>query len=207
MTESGYLHPIFDVVEDSRVEATIEAKAIGQTVRALRLKRAMGLVELGQKTGLSASFLSQIETGKVVPTLRNLARIGLALRKDLHYFFSQRSEPSFQVSRPKDRIHLSFGNKERPYLISDSLSALIPDRSLVPCIAEFLPAADASFVPHLFAGMELVYVIEGSLAVSTENNQEVLHSADYLWIDGETKREYRRHGEARARAMIITFPS
>ena len=37
----------------------------------------MGLVELGRHTGLSASFLSQLETGRVVPTLRNLARVAM----------------------------------------------------------------------------------------------------------------------------------
>jgi transcriptional regulator with XRE-family HTH domain len=206
-TETGHLNPTFDAVDESRVEACIEAKAIGQTIRAVRLKRSMGLVELGRQTGLSASFLSQIETGKVVPTVRNLARLALVLKKDIHYFLTQRNEPPFNLSRPKERILLSLGKKESPFLISDSLSALIPDRTLVPCIAEFLPTAhDSSFVPHLFKGQELVYIIEGSLTISTETNRQVLHPADTLWIDGNTKREYLCHGETPARAMIITFP-
>ena len=50
-------------------EALIEAKVLGLKIRSHRLKRAMGLVELGCRAGLSASFLSQLETGKVVPTL------------------------------------------------------------------------------------------------------------------------------------------
>ena len=49
----------------------------------------MGLVELGQRTGLSASFLSQLETGRVIPTIRNLAKIALVFEKDLAYFFRQ----------------------------------------------------------------------------------------------------------------------
>ena len=56
-------------------ERFIAEKHLGERIRRLRLKKSMGLVELGRHTGLSASFLSQLETGRVVPTLRNLARI------------------------------------------------------------------------------------------------------------------------------------
>jgi len=68
-------------------ESFIEAKRIGERIKYLRQRKQMGLVELGRHTGLSASFLSQLETGRVVPTLRNLARIGLVFEKDLSHFF------------------------------------------------------------------------------------------------------------------------
>ena len=58
-------------VDAASVERMIESNSVGARIKQLRLKRSMGLVELGSKTGLSASFLSQLETGRVVPTLRN----------------------------------------------------------------------------------------------------------------------------------------
>ena len=60
--------------DQSTADSFISEKRIGQRIKRLRLKKSMGLVELGKHTGLSASFLSQLETGRVVPTLRNLAR-------------------------------------------------------------------------------------------------------------------------------------
>jgi transcriptional regulator with XRE-family HTH domain len=69
----------------------IAEKHIGERIKRLRLKKSMGLVELGRHTGLSASFLSQLETGRVVPTLRNLARIAMVFSKDLSYFFRARA--------------------------------------------------------------------------------------------------------------------
>ena len=38
-----------DVVETSKVEQTIDDKGIGDRIRRLRLKRSMGLVELGSQ--------------------------------------------------------------------------------------------------------------------------------------------------------------
>ena len=64
-------------VDGEAAESFIAEKRIGERIKYLRLKKSMGLVELGRHTGLSASFLSQLETGRVVPTLRNLARISM----------------------------------------------------------------------------------------------------------------------------------
>ncbi len=70
-------------VDPESTERVIAEKHIGERIKRLRLKKSMGLVDLGKHTGLSASFLSQLETGRVVPTLRNLARIAMVFSKDL----------------------------------------------------------------------------------------------------------------------------
>ena len=62
--------------------------AIGDKLRALRLKKKMGLVELGRHTGLSAAMLSKVERGKLFPTLPTLLRIALVFSVGLEYFFS-----------------------------------------------------------------------------------------------------------------------
>ena len=197
-----------DTVNEAAAEATIEAKAIGPKIRSLRLKRSMGLVELGQQVGLSASFLSQLETGRIVPTLRNLARIALALKKDISYFFAAEEEAIFRVSQAKDRIRLCVSEKAAPYLVSDSMSMLIPERHVVPCVAEFLPGLEgAAFHPRLQTGLEFVYVIDGPLTLSTDKKTELLNTDDSAWIDAGTKRSYQCYEDKPARALIISFAS
>jgi transcriptional regulator with XRE-family HTH domain len=191
-----------DTVNEAIVDALIEAKGIGQKIRRLRLKRSMGLAELGKDVGLSASFLSQLENGRVIPTLRNLSRIALVFKKELSYFFREENDKVFRVSRGKDRIRLVVGE----FLLSDSMSVLVPDRHIVPCIADFLPGIEgAAFHPQMFPGLELVYVIDGSLTLSTEEKTELLQSEDSAWIDGSTSRQYRCHEDKPARALIVTF--
>ena len=191
-----------DTVNEAIVDALIEAKGIGEKIRRLRLKRSMGLAELGKEVGLSASFLSQLENGRVIPTLRNLSRIALVFKKELSYFFREENDKVFRVSRGKDRIRLVVGE----FLLSDSMSVLVPDRHIVPCIADFLPGIEgAAFHPQMFPGLELVYVIDGSLTLSTEEKTELLQSEDSAWIDGSTSRQYRCHEDKPARALIVTF--
>jgi transcriptional regulator with XRE-family HTH domain len=206
MTRVSDKYPMIMELDPSNVEASIQQKSIGHNIRRLRLKQSMGLIELGRRTGLSASFLSQLETGKVVPTLRNLARIALVFRKDLAYFFREERGSVFRVSRAKDRPRLSLG-KSAPSVLSESLSMLIPDRNVIPCIAEFLTdGAPAVFCPTQFSGLELAYVLEGSVTVFNKTGKQLLQTADSAWIDGNAERRYERYGEAVARALIITFP-
>jgi transcriptional regulator with XRE-family HTH domain len=199
-------NPENDTIDEATAEASIEAKNIGEKIRRLRLKRSMGLVELGQQVGLSASFLSQLETGRVVPTLRNLARIALVFKKDFSYFLSEETDALFRVSRGKDRIRLPVGEKSDPFLLSESMSVLAPDRNVVPCIAHFLPGVEGgAFHPPPTPGLELVYVIQGPLVIWTESRTEVLEAEDSVWIDRSTKRLYRCHENKPAKALIITF--
>lgn len=196
-----------DAVEAEKVEQYIDEKFIGERIRRLRLKRSMGLVELGVRTGLSASFLSQLETGRVVPTIRNLAKLALVFQKDLSYFFRQEKAVTFRSLRKDDRVRLTRNSKDGARFISESLSALIPDRRMVPCLAEFFPGDQpCDFTPKIFPGMEFIYVLEGSLCLASTSGNEQLEGGDVGWIDGSTKRQYVCSGDRRARAMIITFP-
>ena len=93
-------------VDSETTERFIAEKRIGERIRRLRLKKSMGLVELGKHTGLSASFLSQLETGRVVPTLRNLARIAMVFSKDMSYFFESEPQAVFRIHRRKERVRM-----------------------------------------------------------------------------------------------------
>jgi DNA-binding XRE family transcriptional regulator len=104
-------------VDSETAEQFIAEKHIGERIKRLRLKKSMGLVELGRHTGLSASFLSQLETGRVVPTLRNLARVAMVFSKDLSYFFEPEPQSLFRVHRRKERVRLPQTGVERSDLL------------------------------------------------------------------------------------------
>ncbi len=126
-------------IDGEAAETFIAEKRIGERIKYLRLKKSMGLVELGRHTGLSASFLSQLETGRVVPTLRNLARIAMVFSKDLSFFFDPEPQTLFRVHRAKDRVRLPQTGVTDPSYYFESLGYLVPDRQLDPYFAEFLP--------------------------------------------------------------------
>ena len=131
-------------VDSETAERFIAEKHIGERIKRLRLKKSMGLVELGKHTGLSASFLSQLETGRVVPTLRNLARIAMVFSKDLSYFFETEPQAMFRIHRRKERVRLPQTGVDTPTYFFESLGYMVPDRHMDPYFAEFIPLERAA---------------------------------------------------------------
>jgi len=165
----------------------------------------MGLVELGKLTGLSASFLSQLETGRVVPTLRNLARIALVFSKDLSFFFEPEEASVFRVQRRRDRVRLTMGSPEPDY-IAESFGILLPEGGMRPCMAEFLPGEDREpFFPDKYGGVEMCYILKGAVEFDRNGERHVLEARDMMYVSGETERSYHCSGEEPVQALIISF--
>jgi transcriptional regulator with XRE-family HTH domain len=68
------------------------ARLIGEKLRAVRQERKMSLRDLADKAEVSASMLSQIETGKVFPSVRSLYSIANALEVSVDYFFPEQND-------------------------------------------------------------------------------------------------------------------
>lgn len=187
-------------------ERFITEKRLGERIRRLRLKKSMGLVELGRHTGLSASFLSQLETGRVVPTLRNLARIAMVFSKDLSYFFESEPIAIFRVHRKKDRVRMPQTGVEPPTYTFESLGYMVPDRHMDPYFAEFVPLpAQVEPKSHMHGGFEFLYVLSGELVLRHGDQEATLGPGDAVYFDSATPHSYRCAGSKPAEALIVTI--
>jgi transcriptional regulator with XRE-family HTH domain len=198
-------------VDPETAERFIAEKRIGERIKKLRLKKSMGLVELGKHTGLSASFLSQLETGRVVPTLRNLARIAMVFSKDLSYFFESEAQSVFRVHRRRDRVRLPQTGADAPSYFFESLGYMVPDRDMDPYFAEFQPQTkeigpkDAGPKAHMHPGFEFLYVLDGELELHHGEQACTLEVGDAVYFDASTPHSYHCAGKKPAGAIIVTM--
>ena len=128
----------------------LKAYGIGPKIRAIRLKKKMGLVELGRHTGLSAAMLSKIERGQLFPTLPTLLRIALVFSVGLDYFFVQeREKPIVGVARHKERLRFPErpGTRDVAYEF-ESLDFPAVQRLLNSYFAEFFQIAPVVNYPN-----------------------------------------------------------
>jgi transcriptional regulator with XRE-family HTH domain len=193
-------------IDPETAERFIAEKHIGERIKRLRLKKSMGLVELGKHTGLSASFLSQLETGRVVPTLRNLARIAMVFSKDLSFFFETEPQSIFRIHRRKERVRLPQTGVEPPTYMFESLGYMVPDRAMDPYFAEFLPLTrDMDPKAHLHPGFEFFYMLEGELDFQHGDQKCRLEPGDAVYFDASTAHSYHCAGKKPALAIIVTM--
>lgn len=189
-------------------ESAIHNKCIGERIKYLRQRKSMGLVELGRHTGLSASFLSQLETGRVVPTLRNLARIALVFSRDLNFFFEPERKDLFRIIRSSERARLPQTGAAVPGYFFESLGTVPNDSQMSPYIAEFLPAAEGRVQSaHQHTGAEFIYVLTGQLQVTHGERSETFGPGDATYFHSGTTHSYQRLGDDPCTAMILTMPT
>jgi transcriptional regulator with XRE-family HTH domain len=198
--------PSREQVDLSSTEAFIAERHIGERIKRLRLKKSMGLVELGKHTGLSASFLSQLETGRVVPTLRNLARIAMVFSKDLSYFFEPEAHTLFRVHKRSERVRMPQTGVNNPTYYFESLAYTVPDRHLDPYYAEFVPSKGPGEVrPHVHPGYEFLYMLDGELEIRHGDKTNLVEGGDAVYFDASTPHSYRCAGKTPAVALIVTM--
>ena len=179
---------------------------IGPKIRALRVKKKIGLVELGKHTGLSPAMLSKIERGRLFPTLPTLLRIALVFSVGLEYFFAgSREKPLVAVVRKADRIQLPErpGGRDIAYRF-ESLDYPATERRFNSYFAEFFPATPAELRRHDHPGVEFIYALAGTLSVHVGDVEHVLETGDSMYFDSRIPHAYRRSGGRVCHAIVVT---
>lgn len=190
------------------LEDGLSAYAIGEKLRTLRLKKKIGLVDLGKHTGLSPALLSKIETGKLFPTLPTLLRVAMVFGVGLEHFFGDEEQgPVLSIVRRDERQRFpdAPGSETVAYHF-ESLDFSSKDRRLQAYLAEFHPVTPESARRHEHAGIELVYVFEGRLEIEFGKETHTLEAGDAITFDASVPHAYRRVGKKPCRAIVVSAP-
>jgi len=180
--------------------------ALGEKLRGLRLKKSMGLVQLGKHTGLSPAMLSKLERGRLFPTLPTLLRIAMVFSVGLDYFFTDENKRRVvAIVRKQDRIRFPErpGAGEVSYWF-ESLDFAANERRLNAFLAEFQPIAADKQRLHQHAGVEFLYMIGGKIDLVIGSNTHTLDTGDAIYFDSSVRHGYRRAGGHRSTALIVT---
>ena len=187
---------------------SIAAYRIGEKLRALRARQKLSLVELGKLTGLSPSMLSQLENGKLIPTLPTLTRIALAFGAGLDSFFNGiESSKSFALLKKQDVPALD-GHPESADPNSFFASPLFTarDNPMRIFTAQF-PPDEAHSNPHSHDGAEFLHLISGQLEIRTATGLHRLEAGDSCYFDSSEAHSYRCASASQATAIAVIAPS
>jgi transcriptional regulator with XRE-family HTH domain len=184
--------------------AGLESYEIGPKIRTLRQKKNLGLVQLGEHTGLSSGMLSKIERGQLFPTLPTLLRIALVFSVGLeHFFVESKDRPTLAIVRKKDRLRLPNRPDDGfPSYYFESLDFPVSDRKMNAYYAEFEPHSEPT-QPHKHSGAEIIYVIGGQLVVNVDGEDTQLGVGDSMYFDSGYPHSYRRQGRAACAAIVV----
>lgn len=182
--------------------------SIGEKLRTLRLRKSMGLVELGKHTGLSAALLSKLERGKLFPTLPTLLRVSMVFGVGLDYFFTdERKRRVVGVVRRTERLRFPErpGTQDVQYDF-ECLDYRTTERKLSAYLADFQELPPEKLRPHQHAGVEFLFVMKGSLSLRIGGDEYLLEAEDSIYFDSAVPHSYRRRGAKACTGVIVTVP-
>jgi transcriptional regulator with XRE-family HTH domain len=193
---------------ETTIRRVLSSYDIGNKIRQLRLRKKIALVDLGKHTGLSASMLSQLENGKLVPTLSTLARISMVFDVGLDYFFGDRTRKrTFLVVRSPERIQFpDRPGSVKPDYIFECLAFSAQEKSMQAYLAEFPPRLATDVSEHFHEGAEFFHVLEGSIAVRYQGQEHMLEAGDSVYFDSSEPHAYRGTSKDAAKALVVTTP-
>ncbi len=193
-----------------------DADGLGPRLRALRLERGLGVRELARRLDVSPSAISQIETGKIQPSVRTLyalaAEFGVSMNDALFEQPATRPEtaappeagagssPGLSVQRAEGRptITLSSGVRwERLMVWADD------DVEFLEAIYEpgGSSSPDDSLMRH--SGHEFGLILSGTLRVVVGFDEFVLGPGDSITFPSSTPHRLSNEGTETVRGVWV----
>ena len=196
-------------------EGESSAPLVGARLRERRFENGMSLRELARRLDVSPSLVSQIETGKIQPSVRTLyaivSELGLSLDEIFEIAGSGAAEvaaPEAQkgaggiVHHPEERrvIELETGVRWERMAAWDD-----PDVEFMIAVYGVggSSSADGKLMRH--SGREFGLVLSGTLNVTVGFEDHVLSPGDSITFQSTTPHRLRNDGPVEVRAIWVTL--
>jgi transcriptional regulator with XRE-family HTH domain len=163
--------------------------SIGARLAELRKEHRYSIRKLGERAGVSASLISDVERGKVEPSISTLKRLSDALGTVLTYFFSEPAGSSGRVVRAGERVVLQGAESANDELRSAIQTKGIRFELASPEQAQQIEAiygryevgASLGDDPVTHEGEEWGMVLSGRLKVWVGDEIHFLDPGDAIW--------------------------
>ena len=179
-------------------------KVIGGNVRKKRHERHWSLDELADSSGVSKATLSQIESGRVNPTVATLWKIAQSLETELSQLIRDEGEiaRTFAVTRSGDLPRLTGTTGVEIKVLSPITMA----GKLELYFLTLEPGAVLASEAHEPGSCELITVISGEVEIEAGRNSARLESGDVLNYQCDTSHRISNPGrDAATLHMVVNF--
>ena len=175
---------------------------VGERLRAIRRSRRCTLRTVATRSGLSESFLSQVERGRSSASIASLRRIAEALGVSIADLFEPGGLPGPRVLRRNERPALAFGILGKKLLLTPR-----PLQHLEVFAGELEVGGSTGEQPYAHGDSEELFVVlSGSVQLELGGELFDLESGDSIDYRSSTPHRISNTGEELAEVMWIISP-
>lgn len=174
---------------------------ISKKIREIRTQQEMTLKDLSEQTGLSVSFLSQVERGSSSLAITSLKKIADALGTPITGFFTEHSEQSYLVKKEtQESFQLEGSNVD--YV---RLGGVFAGRTLEPLLVT-LPPASKRTVTFNHPGEEFYYVLSGKVIFNVNEEELTVGPGDSLHFPSHLPHFWLNPWKEAAQILCVLTP-
>jgi transcriptional regulator with XRE-family HTH domain len=175
---------------------------VGERLRELRRFRRATLKTIADRSGLSESFLSQVERGRSSASIASLRKIAEALGVSMADLFEPDGVPGPKVLRRQDRPALAFGVLGKKALLTPR-----PLHQLEVFVGELEVGGSTGEQPYVHGDSEeLVVVLSGLVQLELGGELFDLERGDSIDYRSSTPHRVTNTGQELAEVMWIISP-
>ncbi|GFN37225.1 helix-turn-helix domain-containing protein [Tepidimicrobium xylanilyticum] len=180
--------------------------SIGAKIREIRQKEKLTLNELAEETGLTASYISQVERGLIEPSISSLRRIAAALCVPLYVFLTEEQEQHVLI-RANERRKLELPHSNITYEFVTPMGADKKVKSKMEIIYLRLKGKSwSSDKPFVHPADECIFLIEGVMEVELGTEKYTLYEGDSIYIQENIPHRFYNPSDKMAIGISVISP-
>lgn len=176
-----------DNYESNTITGMTNNKIVGEKIKSLRETENISVIELANRSHLTAEQVEHIENNVILPSLAPLIKIAKVLGVRLGSLLDDQSESGPVVCRKKEANEsISFSNnatQSRKHMEYHSLSKSKADRHMEPFIIDVAESSESEFILSSHEGEEFIMVMNGTMEISYGDELYVLEEGDSIYYD------------------------
>jgi transcriptional regulator with XRE-family HTH domain len=176
---------------------------LGARIKALRLERELQQRQLAEKAGLTPSMVSQIESGRLTPSLNTLGRIAAAFSVPIAVLFDGEPAGRIQVTRRKDCPVVSFDGSSEKWTVLGAGLFEGKIRAVVSTLEARGKGVTTDKVVIKPGQMKLFYVLDGTVGLRYNGERQTLEAGDSALLDGGLPHGWENLGTRKARVLWV----
>ncbi|MGH9123933.1 MAG: helix-turn-helix domain-containing protein [Acidimicrobiales bacterium] len=178
--------------------------SIGPKLRELRLQQRLSMQQLADRADVSAAAIHKIERSGMVPTITTLLKLAGALDRPVSYFVEEDGDESrpviFTPAAARGNVYTAHRGIDL-----EGISGPYGRFFVAGAIATVDPGADSGPTPMEHPGEELVFVLDGVLEFTVEDQRWRLQKGDAIHFRTDRRHQWHNPGNKDAKAVWMAL--
>ncbi len=172
---------------------------VGKKIKKARTGKKITLDRVANETGLSITYIKEIESGKKIPPVGTLLQISKALEIDSGFLLKEQ-----ETSRENRKKAYTKRTENYAY---ETLTPGAEHKHLKAFRVSVKPGKDHKGVGYRHEGEEFVYVLSGKVEISVGDHINTLSEGDSLHFNSGVKHSLKNIGNKKAELLAVIYGS